>query len=371
MKVAYFSDTLPPHTDGVVNTLCRLIDTLTNEKIDFQFFSPFKPGVKIRWRDKVKKISYIPFLLYKDYRLGFPFFDGLAKKLDAFQPDLIHVVSPTLLGIYGLKYALRNHIKAVASYHTNFVDYLPYYGLSKMKGMGWRYLRWFYNQFAKIYVPSRATIKELQNHGITRTELWQRGIDLERFSPAHRSRELRLSLGVKKKPVLLFVGRLVKEKDLDDLVEAHTLLRKKYDYKLVLVGDGPMREELEDRLPETYFAGQQSGENLSKWYASADIFVFPSTTETFGNVILEAFASGLAVVCVNKGGCADLVIHGRNGWIAEANAPGDFALRIGSLIKHRLKRRRFSRAAVRTVRNYSWCEINQGLLRSYRQVLSQ
>ncbi len=371
MRVAYFTDSLPPHTDGVVNTLCRLIDTLTDEKVDFQFFSPFKPGKRIYWREKVKKIPYIPFLLYKDYRLGFPFFDGLAKKLDTFRPDLIHVVSPTILGIYGLKYAIKNKIKAVASYHTNFIDYLPYYGLSKLKGTGWQYLRWFYNQFSRIYVPSRATQSDLRNHGITRTELWQRGIDLDQFSPSFRNQELRCSIGAKKKPILLFVGRLVKEKDLEDLVAADQILRNQYDYRLVLVGDGPMRQELEGKMPDAYFTGKLSGRKLSEWYASADIFVFPSTTETFGNVILEAFASGLPVVCVNKGGCADLVADGRNGWIANSNAPEHFARKIGTLIKRRFKRRRFSRNAIRTVKKYSWYEINRILIHSYKQVLSE
>jgi glycosyltransferase involved in cell wall biosynthesis len=183
------------------------------------------------------------------------------------------------------------------------------------------------------YAPSPSSAIALSRKGIKNVDLWQRGINMEKFSPRHRNETLRRSIGAENIPLLLYVGRLVKEKDLDDLVHACHLLRLWGNtFKLVFVGDGPMKKYLMRRLPDAHFAGYQHGPNLSRWYASADIFVFPSTTETFGNVILEAFASGIPAVGVNQGGVADLITPGMDGLLAEPNAPRSLAEQIQILL---------------------------------------
>ncbi|HPG38623.1 MAG TPA: glycosyltransferase family 1 protein [bacterium] len=369
MKLAIFTESLPPNTDGVVKTLSRLADSLLDEHIDFKFFSPVKPESGYAWADRVKKVGSVPLFLYKDYKLSLPYFSGIDVDLDAMRPDLVHICTPSLLGLFGMDYARKNSIPIVSSYHTNFVDYFSYFGLDGLEASGWNYLKWFHNRCERTYVPSPSVISELQQKGIRDMELWQRGIELERFNPAKRSRQLRESIGADAKPVLLFVGRLINHKDLEDLVEAHTILENRYDYKLVIVGDGPMKAELIEKLPEAHFTGYQYGEDLARWYASADIFVFPSTTETFGNVILEAFASGLPAIGVAKGGVADIINHGVDGYIAEPKNPADFAAKIALLLDNPDYRVLMGVQARVTAKNYCWNTINGKLIKSYERVI--
>jgi glycosyltransferase involved in cell wall biosynthesis len=170
---------------------------------------------------------------------------------------------------------------------------------------------------------------------------------------------------------LLYVGRLVKEKDLDDLIAAHSILKKNgWQYKLVMIGDGPMRKKLQKKAPDAHFTGFLSGKELAEWYATSDILVFPSTTETFGNVILEAFASGIPAIVVNKGGVLDIIDDGKNGLIADANSPGDLVEKIEFLLKDMKYRKRLGELATSTAKNRSWQSVNLELLKSYEKILS-
>ncbi|HEU0052897.1 MAG TPA: glycosyltransferase, partial [Longimicrobium sp.] len=214
-------------------------------------------------------------------------------------------------------------------------------------------------------------IRELGDHGIRNTELWSRGIDVARFSPSFRDADLRRRVGADDDtPVLLMVSRLVKEKDMADLVEMERLLQAAGSrHRLVLVGDGPMRGELEKLIPDAFFAGHQTGEALARWYASGDVFVFPSTTETFGNVILEAHASGLPAVVVDRGGPPDLVAPGETGWIARPNDPADLAAHVRRLLDDPAERARMGRRAREEAASRDWSVINGRLLESYRAVV--
>ena len=372
MKIAYFTESLPPNTDGVVKTLCRLVDSLESEKVDYTFFSPVKPSASYPWTHRVKKIFSIPFFLYKDYKMALPYFHGIEATLDQFKPDLIHIVSPTFLGLYGLNYARKRFIPAVSSYHTHFVSYFSYFGLQNFEKLGWDFLQWFHNRCEATYAPSPSAVQELVSKGIQSVELWQRGIETDLFSPNFRSEELRASIGAADIPILLFVGRLISHKDLNDLVDAHQILKQKgHRFKTVLIGDGPMREELQEKLPDAHFTGFQYGCDLSKWYASADIFAFPSTTETFGNVILEAFASGIPAVGVKKGGVADLIHHGRDGLLAEPHSPIDFADKLETLITQPDYMKQLGAEARESASHFSWQAINSKLLTSYQTVVDR
>ncbi|MCU0610299.1 MAG: glycosyltransferase family 1 protein [Candidatus Eisenbacteria bacterium] len=366
MRVAYFTESLPPNTDGVVRTLCNLTQSLDRRGVDYRFFSPFKPDRSFSWSHRVYKLVSLPVALYSEYRLAIPYLHPLDRELDRYRPDLIHVTSPSLLGMFGADYARRRGLPAVSSYHTHFVSYLSYYGFTKVAGLGWRFLHWFHNQFEKTYAPSPSAVRELTERGIRRVELWQRGVDLDRFSPAYRSDALRRSVGAADRPLLLFVGRLVKEKDLDDLVAASRILEQRgCPFALAIVGDGPMRDELQHALPYAQFPGYQHGDLLSTWYASADLFVFPSTTETFGNVVLEAFASGLPAIGVAQGGVADIITPGKDGVLACPHDPQSMANAVESLILDGARRVTMGRAARDTAASYSWDAINAGLIRSY------
>lgn len=374
MKVAYFSESLLPHVDGVSRTLAQLFTTLEARGVDFRIFSPFVPGPEISWSTRVHRIPYVRFPLYPDYRLASPIGHGASGRLDAYGPDLIHVVSPTPINVRAKKYGRRNGIPVVSSFHTHFVSYFRFYGFGGLEEIGWKMMRRFYGDIDVVYAPSEAIIDELASHGIRNTELWSRGIDLRRFSPAYRDPELRARAGAHDDdtPVLLLVSRLVKEKDLADLVAAERILRERGSrHRLVLVGDGPMRDQLRRELPDACFAGHQGGEALARWYASGDVFIFPSTTETFGNVVLEAQASGLPTVVVDRGGPPDLVTPGETGYVARANDPADLAACVGRLLDDAALRRRMGAAARAAAADRDWAAINGRLIDSYARVIAR
>ena len=373
MKVAFFTESLLPHVDGVSRTLAQLFGTLERSGVDFRVWSPFVPGAEVSWSARVRPVRFFRFPLYPDYRVSLPAGHGAGAEMDAWRPDLVHVVSPTPTASWAQRYARRRGLPVVSSFHTHFVSYFGYYGVPWLEGAGWAMLRRFYAHCQRVYVPSHSMIRELEEQRIApgRLELWSRGIDAARFSPAHRDPALRAAAGADDgTPVVLMVSRLVKEKDLADLVGMDAALRAAgHRFRLVLVGDGPMRAELEASLPDAHFAGHQTGEALARWYASGDVFVFPSTTETFGNVVLEAMASGLPAVVVDRGGPPDLVEAGRTGWIARHNDPAGLARHVGSLLADAEARARMGAAARQAARDRDWSVINGRLVASYAGVI--
>ena len=374
MKVAYFTESLLPHVDGVSRTLAQLFGTLEKRGVDFRIFSPFKPGPEISWSTRVHEIPYIRFPLYKDYRLASPIGHRASARLDEYQPDLIHVVSPTPINVRAEKYGRRRGVPVVSSFHTHFVSYFRFYGFGGLEELGWKMMRRFYARCEVVYAPSHSIIRELADNGIRNTELWSRGIDLHRYSPAFRDPGLRRMAVAESDdtPVLLLVSRLVREKDLADLVAMERILRQRGSrHRLVLVGEGPMREQLQADLPDACFPGHQSGEALARWYASGDVFVFPSTTETFGNVVLEAQASGLPTVVVDRGGPPDQVAPGETGFIARANDPADLAAHVESLLNDPAERRRMGAAARVAASERDWSAINGRLIDSYARVIAR
>jgi glycosyltransferase involved in cell wall biosynthesis len=370
MRVAYFADSLPPKTDGVARTIAQLVNTLHEEQLEYHLFSPFKPDDQYFWKKNVDQVFSVPLFLYSDYRIGLPSSHRVYDQLDSFKPNIIHVTSPTYLGQLGLKYGQRRGIPVVSSYHTHFVSYFKYYGFQRFESLGWQILKKFYNQFDCVYVPSPSTAQELEERGFENIELWQRGIDLSSFSPNKLNPKLKQKLSPTQDPILLFVGRLVQEKDLYDLIKVDRILKmQKKKYEIVIVGDGPMRLQLEKELPDAHFTGWLHGEQLSEIYASSDIFVFPSTTETFGNVILEAYASGLPVVCVNEGGVVDLIMDGYTGFITEAKNPKDIAEKVNILLSNPDLRKKYADNAQKYAATFSWSKINRKLISSYRQLI--
>jgi phosphatidylinositol alpha 1,6-mannosyltransferase len=372
MRVALFSEVIPPIQDGVCHAMTHLSASLDEERIPYRFVSPVTPAPDLSWRDSVHKVHSLPFPGYGYYRMAVPFAPKIDAALDRFRPEILHAANPTLLGLYALSYGRRRRIPVVTSYHTHYVSYFPYYGLGRLRGLGWWLLRWFHSRCRATYVPSPSARRELETRGIPRVDLWERGVNCDRFGPRFRSDDLRRSIGADGIPVLLYVGRLVREKDLADLATAVTLLlRQGHRFKTVVVGDGPMREELRTRLPEAHFTGYLAGDDLARWYASADFFVFPSTTETFGNVILEAFASGLPVIGVEAGGSVDLITPGENGLLARRHDPFDLADKIHGILAGRVDYAGMRSGALRTVRRFDWGEINRRLIADYERVIRE
>jgi glycosyltransferase involved in cell wall biosynthesis len=371
MRIAYFTESLPPLTDGVARTYTWLAQALAEAGDDFRFVSPLAPAEAEPWRGRVLKQASMAFPLYRYYRIALPWPPRLYRELDAFAPQLVQVAAPTPLGWAGIHYARRRGLPVVSSYHTHFTDYFRYYGLGFLEGAGWELLRRFHNATDRTYAPSPGTLARLEAEGIQRLELWERGLDAARFSPGFASAGERARWCAPDELLLLYAGRLVADKDLRVLAHALDLARQRgLRLRTVFAGDGPLRQELQARLPQDHFPGFVHGDALSRLYASADLFAFPSPNETFGNVVLEAMASGLPVLAVNAGGPADLVQHGRSGWLS---APGDAAAFSRALLRLASDpglRRSLAAHGLARAQRYHWREVHGRLRASYATLLA-
>lgn len=369
-RIAYFAGTMRPGHDGVTRVLYQLIKHLKRKEIDNVFFSPIVSPVQEL--TAMHRVPSVAFPLYKDYRLAVPGQRYFEERLREFRPDLLHINSPCSLGYAAVRYAHKAHIPVVATYHTHFVSYAKYYNARAFENLSWTYFRRIYNGCQRVYVPSEPVLQELKAHGVKNLEFIPHGIDTEVFDTRYRSKDWRTHLGIDGKTIVLFVGRLVWEKDLRTLAEAHRILvQQRNDLAFVLVGDGPIRSELEASMPGAVFLGYQSGRDLSTAYASSDLFVFPSTTETFGNVIIEAMASGLPPIGADKGGPAGLIQHERTGLLTTPRDPVDLASKIGLLANDSSRREEIARQAWTFAQDQSWDRIFDRLLESYDRVIDE
>ena len=352
MRIAVFSDTYFPQVSVILG---KMKDYMKQNDIEYLYFVPgdaAEPGVFTFGGAK--------FPLYPELLITMPGYHKIEKILNEFRPDMVHLATEFSLGWQGMKYALRHDLPLTSTYHTNFVQYLRYYGMPFLERPGWRYLRWFHNRCLVNFSPSVSTLRLLEEHGIPNLRHCPHGIDSELFNPLYRSEELRSryvsgSEGI----ILLYVGRIAPEKDLEVLMEAAGLLnRRGLEYKLLMVGDGPSRHKLEElNIENILFLGYQRGQELYDLYASADIFVFPSVTETFGNVVLEAMASGLPVVAALAGGVEDNLLPGQNGLAFKPGDAFDMAGQIELLMTRAEMRRTLARGALEHARSRSWDEI--------------
>lgn len=248
----------------------------------------------------------------------------LLRRWQRNRPDVLYIATEGPLGLSALRAARRLGIPVVSGFHTNFQQYSDHYGFGLLTRLLTGYLRWFHNRSRLTLVPSPSQRLELQRRGFERLELLARGVDGQLFHPARRSAALRTEWGLGEDEIaVLHVGRLAAEKNLQLLIRAFRQLQRdlpQQHLRLVLVGDGPLRAQLQAELPEALFCGVQRGETLAAHYASGDLFLFPSLSETFGNVVLEALASGLAVVAFDQAAAAQHIRHGHNGALA---TPGD------------------------------------------------
>ncbi|MBD0386618.1 MAG: glycosyltransferase family 1 protein, partial [Nostoc sp. C3-bin3] len=269
---------------------------------------------------KVYGVTGFPLPLYPELKMALPR-PAIGYALEEFKPDIIHVVNPAVLGLSGIFYSKILKIPLVASYHTHLPQYLQHYGLGMLEGFLWELLKGAHNQAALNLCTSTAMVEELTAHGIERVDLWQRGVDTELFHPDLASVEMRsrLSQNHPESPLLLYVGRLSAEKEIERI---KPILEAIPEARLALVGDGPHREALQKHFAgtNTYFVGYLMGQELGSAFASADAFIFPSRTETLGLVLLEAMAAGCPVVAARSGGIPDIVTDGVNGYLFEPTA---------------------------------------------------
>ncbi|WP_342756671.1 glycosyltransferase family 1 protein [Kineothrix sedimenti] len=314
MKVALFADTYLPQINGVTNTLNKLTQYYKDNDIDYKVFVP---EYDIKSEDyNIERFYSIKFVLYPENRIAFPNTFRISSTLSDFQPDIIHIMTEFNMGMAGLNYGKKHGIPTVSNYTTNFSQYSDYYGFNFMKQPIWNYMKWFHTQNDVTLCPSRSAQKLLHSQGIHNTRIFSRGIDFKSFHPMFRNNKLREQLGISDKIAFLYVGRISHEKDLDILSTSYESIHRKYNDRVAMIvtGDGPLLEKCRQMFPkDTIFTGFKKGKELSEIYASSDIFVCPSSTETFGNVILEAMSSGLPVIGADAGGVGEIIQHGVTG----------------------------------------------------------
>ena len=370
IKVAYFAGSLQPGHDGVTRVLYKLIDNLKKYNIGSMFFSPIIPG-KEEQPVQMYSVPSFTFPLYKEYKFAMPGQRYFEDKLKEFQPDLIHINSPCSLGYAAVKYGNRNGIPVAATYHTHFSSYAKYYKIKAFENISWSYFRKIYNACQIVYVPSQPILNELKLHGLSNLNYLPHGVDTKTFNTSFYSKEWKRQNNIGGKKAVLFVGRLVWEKDLETLANSYKIImNERDDAAFVIVGEGPIKDELVKLMPEAIFLGYQSGTKLAEAYASSDIFVFPSTTETFGNVTLEAMASGLPPICAREGGAYGVITEGINGLTVNPRDPDDLAKKINLLLNSSEKRNYIRNNAINYAKEQTWDKIFQQLVNSYQILIS-
>lgn len=356
-RIALFTGAYNHVVDGVSLTLNRLVSYLEDEDVPVLVFAPTANEPALEHAGTLQSVPSIPMTGRPEYRVSLGLGPDAIEALDRFKPTIIHIATPDILGLEALMYARAWDIPVVASYHTHFGSYLEYYNLAWAERAMWAFLRWFYSKCEHLYVPTRSMAAVLAEYGIVDgVEIWPRGVNIQLFNPAHRSMSWRREIGFDDDDVVItFVSRLVVEKGLDVFAEVVSDLQKAGEpVRCLVVGEGPACEMLREAIPRAVFLGHQDGENLSRAYASSDIFLFPSETETFGNVTLEAMASGVPAVCADATGSSSLVLDERTGFLVPGRDTEAFKERVLALVHDASLRQQFGAAARTEAETYSW-----------------
>ena len=375
MKIAFFTETFLPKVDGIVTRLTKTIQNLVESGDEVTVFCP--EGCPSNYMGaKVIGVPAMPLPLYPELKLGLPG-PGVSDELESFKPDLIHVVNPAVLGLGGIWLAKTNNIPLVASYHTHLPKYLEHYGMGMLEPLLWELLKAAHNQATLNLCTSTAMVQELSEKGIQNTALWQRGVDTDIFKPELRDEQMRKRLLGKfsdEGSLLIYVGRLSAEKQIERIRPVLEALPRT---RLALVGDGPYRQQLEKIFQgtSTTFVGYLSGNELASAYASGDAFLFPSSTETLGLVLLEAMAAGCPVVGANKGGIPDIISDGENGCLYNPDGENDGALSLieatKKLLGNEVERTAMRKAARSEAERWGWGGATKQLRSYYNDVLDK
>ena len=374
MKIAFFTETFLPKVDGIVTRLTKTIEFLVKNGDEVIVFCPEGSPENFKGA-KIIGVAAMPLPLYPELKLGLPG-PAVSEALDEFKPDLIHVVNPAVLGLGGIWLAKTNDIPLIASYHTHLPKYLEHYGMGMLEPLLWELLKAAHNQALLNLCTSTAMVSELESKGIRRTALWQRGVDTNSFKPEYRNKNMRKKL-LGNFPdtgsLLIYVGRLSAEKQIERI---KPVLEKIPDASLALVGDGPHRNQLEKIFEntKTNFIGYLAGEELASAYASGDIFLFPSSTETLGLVLLEAMAAGCPVIGANKGGIPDIINDGVNGCLynPDEKDSGEESLISATtkILEDRNKKEKMRLAAREEAEKWDWNQATLQLREFYKKTLN-
>lgn len=371
-RIALFSGAYNHIADGVSRTLNRLVAYLESDGFEVRVFAPTSDAPQVDHAGTLVPVPSVAIPGRPDYRFSLGLTPSVRRELERFGPTMYHIATPDLLGLQALLHARKAGTPIVASYHTHFASYLQYYRLSRLEPLVWKYLRWFYAQCEEVYVPSESMMAVLREQGLGgNLKLWERGVDTDLFRPEARSLSWRRENGIDNDEVVIgFVSRLVLEKGLRRMMAIFDDLRERgVPFRVMIAGDGPARAELESGIPDAVFTGYLEGADLARAYASSDVFLFPSDTETFGNATLEAMASGLPVVCAEATGNKTLVEHGGNGFRIASDDVRGFADALERLVRDTNLRASMGAAGYTRAQSYSWRHVLGKIGAYYRSTL--
>lgn len=375
LRIAVVTETYPPEVNGVAMTMARIVDGLRGRGHSLQLVRPRQEADMAGYRGGLEEVLVrgLPIPRYPGLRMGLPCKRALVGLWTRSRPDVVHIATEGPLGWSALRAARALGLPVSSDFRTNFHTYSRHYGIGWLNRPIMGYLRGFHNRADCTMVPTEALRHELAACGFERLSVVTRGVDTLQFNPARRSEALRSSWGAAPDDlVVACVGRLAPEKNLDALLAAFDAVRRRQPRAcLLLVGDGPQRAELQARCPDAVFAGQRSGEDLAAHYASADLFIFPSLTETFGNVTTEALASGLAVVAFDHAAAGQLIRSGENGLLAPCGDSAALARAAAALAADRPRLAAVRTQARRTALALGWDRIHSRFESMLLQVVSQ
>ena len=371
LRIALFTGNYNYIRDGVALTLNRLVRYLKKNNIPVLIFAPTAAEPAFPSAGEVVSVPSIAIPFRSEYRIALGLPKAARARLAEFNPTLIHIAVPDILGYQALKYAEANKLPVVATFHTRYDTYLKFYGFGFLEKFALGYFRKFYARCKKVYPPSQSMVDALLADGIVAPmEVFGRGVDHELFSPSKRSMEWRRSHGIADDEIVVsFVSRLVKEKNTDVMVRCFVRLRESgVKFKPLIVGLGPEEKHLRAAIRGAVFAGFMQGEELAMAYASSDIFFFPSESETFGNVTLEAMASGLPALVADATGSRSIVEDGINGFVQKTSDEFGFDKHLKNLIENSELRRTMAAAARRRAMAFNWDVILSRLVASFRAI---
>lgn len=381
LRVALVTETFAPEVNGVAMTLGNLVKGLLQRGHTVQIVRPRQAQESDSERVgephtghtglEVVLAKGVPIPSYGDMRFGVLSKNRLIERWRQKRPDIVHVATEGPLGWNAVAAARQLQLPVSSSFHTNFHQYSAHYGMGLLKLSIEAYLRNFHNRTLVTLAPTLAVAQTLKRGGYRNVSIMSRGVAIEQFTPALRSKALRDSWGVKDDDVVvLSVGRLAKEKNAGMVLRSFAAIHARLPTaRMVFVGDGPLRQSLQDACPNAVFAGIKTGTELATYYASSDLFLFPSLTETFGNVVPEALASGMAVVSYACAAAATLIRHDDNGALVTPGDEPQFLTIAIELATDTARRNRLRQQAASSVAHMSWAAVTDGFVSTLRAVM--
>ncbi len=371
MKVIYFVESLEENQDGVTRVVYKLNEFNESKKINTLYITS-KPS-ETKSFDFYKTKS-LPIPGYEGYRMSISRWIEISEVVKLFNPDLLHIHAPFALGVTATKIAKNLNIPIISTYHTHFITYLKYHNAQILEPILEAHLKSVYNKCNLNLIPSKNVLDQLNEMGIENMEVLSHGVDNTIFNTKFYNEEVRDNYleNDSNKTIFLYVGRLVWEKNLKLMAEVfNKLYETRDDFEFLIVGAGPAELELKELLPKAKYLGFKTGRELSEIYASCDSFVFPSDTETFGNVTVEAMASGLVPIVANGGGSADIVQHQINGLKFKADSFDDFFKNLVLSLDDKNSHSQLKINAIKSSNSYNWENIHNKMIDSYEDVIFQ